>query len=854
MQQRFFVVRTTRFFVASATRFLVPMLALLMIGSAAAQVRAADSNAAEWAGVLALTDEGAVAKQLGLSEEQRSKLSDLFFKREEAAGELALKQRELPADEYAAKLKEFREASEKAGLELLAPEQRQMIEKIRLNRAGLAALGESDVAAKLQLSAEKQAEVAKILQERAKALAKASGAAQKQQAGDFERRLREQLTPDQLAQWEQLSSTTTETPSAQEETPKEATAKTEEPTAEPAAPKPAVAQTPTPGQGRERFTQGRGGFGGGQGRAGFGGSPGGGGQRPVQPAQTAAVGNGKAGGVEKTPDGKLKFSFSGQGWKDVIEGFAQNAGLSSQVTAVPTGTLSYRDNEGADHSINEAMDILNRILLTQDIILIRRDQMLQSVSLKEGIPPSLIQTIALDDLPSHAKTDLVSVMFTLRKLSTDEAASAIKPFLTLNGVLGSVIPFTQARQILVTELAGRMPIIKDVLDRADGTGGDDFQMFTLRTMSAKDAVALIRQMIDAGGSLTLIEMSNGTQLLAKGTPDLLARVAKVVKVIDGPTGESGTDPVMIERPQLQVYPISVADPKMVLKVVGQVLAGSSDVRMDIDETAHTLLLWARPGQHVMVRSIVNKMEGRDAVAMGSENMAIMQISGSRERLAFDQLLQLWPKTDAGRTSIIHVITPSGPEVKSGGGPLGIPPGAIDERGRSQPTAVPESSGRPRKSGRGDTESTSEGSRRSNPPPRSSEPQASNVIPGNLHGPLQIEAFPDVLPHTLILRGDARDVAPAESTNVADQLNSKTSLHQRKSYFRFVSDAKDAAADSTETAASPAAAANGATALRRARSEIQSRAGWVGRRHCWSTHRCCSGPERHAHLFRRQGGP
>src|SRR5262245_45464626 len=113
-------------------RILVPFLALLMIGVAAAKVRAADSGAAEWAGVLALADEESVAKQLGLSEEKRAELTKLMLKREDAATELASAQRDLPPDQYAAKLKEFREASEKAGLELLTPEQRQMLEKIRL--------------------------------------------------------------------------------------------------------------------------------------------------------------------------------------------------------------------------------------------------------------------------------------------------------------------------------------------------------------------------------------------------------------------------------------------------------------------------------------------------------------------------------------------------------------------------------------------------------------------------------------------------------------------------------------------------------------------------------------------------
>jgi type II secretory pathway component GspD/PulD (secretin) len=784
-------------------RFLIPTLALLMIGAVALKVRAAESGSADLVGVLALADEETVAKQLGLSEEKRAELAKLILKREDAATELAAAQRELPADQYAAKLKEFREASEKVGLELLTAEQRQMLERIRLNRAGLAALGEPEVADKLQLSAEKQAEISKILQERAKALTVASGAAQKQQAGDFERRLREQLTADQLSQWDQLSSPIVDAAQDGSVGKETTTAKSEEPAAEPAAPKPA-AQAPAPAQGRERFTQGRGGFGGGQGRGGYGGGVGGG-PRAGAAAPTAAVGNGKAGGVEQTQGGRLKFSFSGQGWKEVIEGFAQNAGLSCQVTAVPAGTLNYRDTENTDHSVNEAMDILNRILLTQDIILIRRDQMLQTVSLKEGIPPSLIQTVTFDELPNRAKTELVSVMFTLRKLSTDEAASAIKPFLTLNGVLGSVIPFTQSRQILVTELAGRMPIIKDVLDRADGAGAnDEIQVFNLRSLTAKEADTYIRGVIgDVGPNLTMISRGDN-QLIVKSSPEVIGRVSKIIKMLDVSTAGDANDAVSIERPHLQVYPINVADPKMVLKVVGQVLAGSSDVRMDIDETAHTLLLWARPSQHVTVRSIVNKMEGRDTPAMGgSDNLAVIATGTMRERMAFDQLVQLWQQAEP--KNLIRVITPASSEVKPGSGNFGIPPGAIEER-RPQPTAVPD---RPRKGSRGDSESTSEGSRNSNPPPRSTGPQAS-VIPGKLHGPLQIEAFPDVLPHTLILRGDARDIAPNESTSV-DQTDSKTSLHQRKSNFRFVSDAKDAAADAPEAAASSAVAVDSPTA-------------------------------------------
>src|SRR6516162_3140104 len=99
-------------------------------------------------------------------------------------------------------------------------------------------------------------------------------------------------------------------------------------------------------------------------------------------------------------------------------------------------------------------------------------------------------------------------MFTLKKLTPDEAAEAIKPFSSLQDVMGAIVKLPQSRQILVTDTAGRMKDIKDVLDRADGTGGDDFQMFTLHSISADDATNLIRELIkDAGGGLTLMKVN-----------------------------------------------------------------------------------------------------------------------------------------------------------------------------------------------------------------------------------------------------------------------------------------------------------------------------------------------------------
>ncbi len=520
----------------------------------------ADDATSTFVGVLAIANDESVAKQIGLSDDVRAKLASLIEKREQDATELAMQSASMSADEKAAKLKAFRVESEKQGLALLSEDQRKQLDRIKLQKTGLASLADGALAEQVKLTAEQQAEIAKLIVERDSTIAKANPAQRKMYPGYYEKKIGDVITKDQRAQWEQIAGGPSEIGDS---------------------------ASPAPG-----------------GSAG-------GARVAVAPSAAASKGDPKANkdtAIERTVDGKLKFNFRYQPWKDVLDWFAQKADLSLVMDIVPPGTFNYSDDKA--YTPAEAIDILNGVLLTRDFTLVRRDRMLMVVSLRDGIPPNTVPTVGLDDLPNRGKFELVTVVFPLSKLSPDEASTLMN---SLKGPQGSVVSLAQARQMLVTDTAGRLLTIKQILDRTEGPAGrDDLRHFNPQFASAHEMLGIVKQLLgiasdkvanDAG---TLRLLLDGNQILASGRPDQVDRVAEIIKMLDVP-GRSGFSGVN-EQPQLEVYPITGADPTSVLQVMQTLLAGLPDVRLTIDPQTGFLVALARPSQHATIRATLDQMQ------------------------------------------------------------------------------------------------------------------------------------------------------------------------------------------------------------------------------------------------------
>lgn len=310
-------------------------------------------------------------------------------------------------------------------------------------------------------------------------------------------------------------------------------------------------------------------------------------------------------------DRKFTFNFRYQPWQDVLDWFAEQADLSLVLESPPPGTFNYHD--GRAYNVAEALDVMNSVLLTKGFTLVRSGRMLVLVNLEDGIPPNLVTDVPLAELDDRGEYEIIRTTFPVLNMSAEEAAKEVEHLI---GPQGTVIVLPQSKRIQVTETAGRLRAIRSVInavERPDVTG--TIREIALKHLSVEDAMPFLRQLLNipegafstTNGQLNLGKDVTGWKLLVHGTPEQVARAQEVVRLIDVADAAKGIS----GAPQLEVYPISTADPHSVLDVLKTLLEGDTSVKLAVDPVTGHLVAFARPAQQATIRATIEQMQ-RDA--------------------------------------------------------------------------------------------------------------------------------------------------------------------------------------------------------------------------------------------------
>ena len=317
--------------------------------------------------------------------------------------------------------------------------------------------------------------------------------------------------------------------------------------------------------------------------------------------------------ADQTEPKKLQFVFRYQPWEKVIQWFADEADLSLIMDAPPSGTFNYTDSRS--YTPAEAIDLLNGVLLTKGYTLIRRDRMLMLINLEDGIPPELVTTIPLEDLENRGEFELVGVLFQLDKFDPEEASKEIEKLI---GPQGAVVVLPKTKQLHVTETAGRLRTIREVIQRVEDPNGmlsGKLENYEFKNILPDEGLIVLRQLLDIPTDANATEDDTfrfamdplGMRLLFSGAPDKIAKAREILEAIDVSTGEGETSKTL-EALQLEVYPIAVADPESVLKVMQTLLEGLPGVRLSTDPKTGSLVALARPSDHATIRATIEQMQ------------------------------------------------------------------------------------------------------------------------------------------------------------------------------------------------------------------------------------------------------
>lgn len=279
----------------------------------------------------------------------------------------------------------------------------------------------------------------------------------------------------------------------------------------------------------------------------------------------------------------LSFSFRFAPWEEVLTKFADVAGLTLDLTDVPTGTFNYYDK--GHYSPREALDIMNGYLLRRGFMLVRRDRFLVCVNLEKGIPENLIPLVTVDQLADYGTNELVSVIFTHEHLDASLAASQVEQF---QGPHGKVVNLNATNSLLVTDTGGNLRVIQRLLDegafkrRANGSRGPTFKSFALQHVRADEAERLIRTLFGlppqnatparapSPGDLTITTDARTNRLFVTATSEKLASIEQIVADYDVADAVPADVPHREAR-TTRILPMANAD----VIVIGQLLESLS---------------------------------------------------------------------------------------------------------------------------------------------------------------------------------------------------------------------------------------------------------------------------------------
>lgn len=329
------------------------------------------------------------------------------------------------------------------------------------------------------------------------------------------------------------------------------------------------------------------------------------------PNGTSSASDEKPAGTDATPatEPRLTFNFRYQPWQEVLDWFADQADLSLLLEAPPPGTFNYRDSRS--YSVAEALDVLNGILLTKGYTLVRRDRMLVLVNLEDGIPPNLVPDVPLEELDQRGEYELIRVLFPVWNMSPEQAAEEVQPLL---GPQGKAVTLPQARQLQVTETAGRLRTIRSIVNAVEQPGltNAGVREFKLKYLTYDTAMPTIRQMLgipaDASGTsdgaMQITRSATDNKLLYRGTAQYASRLEEILRLIDVPEAATGIE----GTPQLEVYSLTQADPAAVETALKNLLGGDPSVHITSDDKNGFIVAIAKPAQQATIRATIEQMQ------------------------------------------------------------------------------------------------------------------------------------------------------------------------------------------------------------------------------------------------------
>lgn len=386
------------------------------------------------------------------------------------------------------------------------------------------------------------------------------------------------------------------------------------------------------------------------------------GAAPAKPADATPSGpvvssfGGATGGGGPNRVEEFSFNFRGAPWDQVLQMYADGAGLTLELSQIPPGSFNHIDTN--TYGPRQTLDILNGALLRKGYVMIETDGFVVVMNVDNGIPPYLIPEVTIEDLlkvgkePVVGDHQLVTVKIPVDGMETGRAAQEVEP---LVGPHGTIVALTESRILIITDVGESLRRIHGLLTMAMSQSKPDAQLFKsyfLKNMDAEEAqIAVMTQFgmqqnvanvsaaaeaqsrlqsriqqtqsrggtsrtqtpqAAAGKPATPIQIASDLRLnslLVTGTAAQHTLVESILASLDVSEGPDG-QPLTRDRKgtYLEVYQVKSSSASEVAKTLGAMnMTGVAVVNED--ERAGTIHIMATARLHEEVEMLIRKLDG-----------------------------------------------------------------------------------------------------------------------------------------------------------------------------------------------------------------------------------------------------
>ncbi|MFY9257045.1 MAG: secretin N-terminal domain-containing protein [Fuerstiella sp.] len=379
----------------------------------------------------------------------------------------------------------------------------------------------------------------------------------------------------------------------------------------------------------------------------------------------STFGGGTVAGERKRVE-EFSFNFRGAPWEQVLQMYADGAGLTLDLNQIPPGTFSHYDDN--KYTPRQTLDILNGYLLRKGYAMMENNGFLIVLNVDNGIPPYLVPSATIEELVQInsdgfevGEHQLVSVTMPIEGMDTARAAQEVEAIV---GPHGSLIALTESSILIVTDTGGSLRRIHALLTAAMSKSKPDallFKAYYLKNMDAEEAELQVKTQFGMRQGATnvssAVEMQSRMQsrtqaqqppqrggaptpaakteptiqiasdlrlngLLVTGTAaqhKLVEEILASLDVSEGPNGESLTRGR--KGVYLEVYTVKTADAGEVTKTLTAMnIAGVTVVNEE--RSTGKIHIMASERQHEEVAVIIRQLDGSGSSGM----VAVIQLA------------------------------------------------------------------------------------------------------------------------------------------------------------------------------------------------------------------------------------